>query len=887
MADAKKTLRPFQRHDVDLIKRNNLRVLLASAPGTGKAQPVSAKVLTPEGWKRLGALRVGDEVVDPDGGRGQVLGVYPQGEKPVFRVMTAEGASTRCCDDHLWSVWTRDARKRGRDPSVRPLREIRERVRVGNSGGWSARRWFLPRATPFDHESGPLALDPYLLGVLLGDGCLSAGGVVLSNSEPRIQEAVRARLPPGYVLRAKSPGQTKDFRIAHAGGRRGGQASNPVTEALRSFGLLCRSHEKSVPSAYLWASAGDRLALLHGLLDTDGTCGRRGKASFSSTAEALARAVVHLVRSLGGSATIRDRVTFYTYKGEKRTGRKSWRVMVRLPVNPFRFAEKKAARWVTDGLANGIESVEPAGTEECVCIRVSTQRSLYITDDYIVTHNTPIAVTSLLETGRWSLPALVVCPASVTRNWKREFKSWAPGLRVQVVEDMSTPLDKHANVYVTSWALIDPREMDFHSRGLRAVFADEAHLAKNPDALRSQALYRLTRGNKGLLLMTGTPIVNTRDEMEALTALYGTQPPMIRRLLEDVAPEIPPKKRSYLYIKLRDRAQREYDQADDDFETWLRREKERLLGEGMAEASVERAMAAEAFTKMGYLRRLLGESKVPAAADWIARAVRIGEPVVVFVEHQAALKKLVKSLRAQRIRHAVLEGKTPQKKRQKYIDQFQANRFPVLICTKAGKEGITLHAARHLLFVERFYTSADEEQAEDRIRRIGQTHKTTIWYLHAAGTIDDRLDTIVRSKRVIIRQAIRAESTAETTLSNVEALVRSWEKFIPRDVAVTTLGRGDPLPPLPPPTQAHAIVFTGSRWKTKSAASWCRMHGYLPSKRVGTAGRFRLIVHPIEVFKPREFTAVPVCGDVKVIVGVRLSAKNEKLMRRRLHRMQG
>jgi SNF2 family DNA or RNA helicase len=503
------------------------------------------------------------------------------------------------------------------------------------------------------------------------------------------------------------------------------------------------------------------------------------------------------------------------------------------------------------------------------------------------TGKTPIAVVALLETGRWSLPALVVCPASVTRNWRREFKTWAPGLRTQIVEDMSSPLNKHADIYITSWSLLDPREMEFHARRLHAVVADEAHLAKNPDALRSQALYRLTRGKKGILLLTGTPIVNTRDELGSLQALYGRRPPMIRRLLEDVAPEIPDKKRSYLYVKLRDRAQADYDQAVDDFELWLRREKERRLGEGMADAAVERSMAAEAFTKMGYLRRLVGEAKVPAAADWIARAVRIGEPVVVFLEHQPVLKRLVKSLRAQRIRHAVIEGKTSPKKRQRYIDQFQAHQFPVIVCSKAGKEGITLHSARHLLFVERFFTSADEEQAEDRIRRIGQTHKTTIWYLHAAGTVDERLDSIVRSKRTLIRNAIRAEDTAETTISNVEALVRSWDTFVARKAPLTSLGRGEPLLPLPKPSSTYAIVFQGDRWKVRSAANWCRMHGYYPSKKVGLGDRFRLIVHPVEVFRPREFTAFKVCGDIKIIVGRRISAKNEKLMRARLRRMHG
>jgi SNF2 family DNA or RNA helicase len=504
------------------------------------------------------------------------------------------------------------------------------------------------------------------------------------------------------------------------------------------------------------------------------------------------------------------------------------------------------------------------------------------------TGKTPIAVVSLLETGRWSLPALVVCPASVTLNWKREFKSWAPGLRVQVVGSMSAPLDRHADVYITSWSLLDPREMEFHGRKIKAVIADEAHLAKNPEALRSQSLYRLTRGRKGILLLTGTPIVNNRDELDTLNDLYGSAPPMIRRLLEDVAPEIPPKKRSYLYIRLREKAQAEYDRAVDDFEMWLRKKKEDLLGEGMAESAVERAMAAEAFAKMGYLRRLIGESKAPAAADWIARAVRIGEPVVVFAEHQEVLKRLVRSLRSQRIRHAVIEGKTPTKKRQRYIDEFQANKFPVLICTKAGKEGITLHAARHLLFVERFFTSADEEQAEDRIRRIGQNHKTTIWYLHAAGTIDDRLDAIVRSKRVIIRDAIGSEDTADTEIANVEALVKSWNSFAaPEKRVVTTLGRGEPLPPLPRPPRAYAVVFHGKRWRTRSAAAWCRMHGYLPTSRVKHPDRFKLIIHPIEVFKPKEFTSVRVCKDVRIIVGKRLSARNEKVMRRRLQGQGG
>lgn len=502
------------------------------------------------------------------------------------------------------------------------------------------------------------------------------------------------------------------------------------------------------------------------------------------------------------------------------------------------------------------------------------------------TGKTPIAITSLVETGRWSLPALIIAPASVTHNWKKEISSWAPGFRVQVIEDMSSPIEDDKEIYIISWSLLDPREMELHGLHLKSVVADECHLAKNPDALRSQSLYRLTRRTNGLLLLTGTPIVNTKEELQVLESLFLKKPLLIRRLLEDVAPDVPEKTRSYLYVKLRDRAQAEYDHAVEDFEAWLRKEKERLLGEGLAEAAVERAMAAEAFTKMGYLRRLIGVAKIPAASDWIARAVRIGEPVVVFVEHQAVLSGLSKALRKQRIRHCVIEGKTAPKKRARYIEEFQANHYPVILCTKAGKEGITLHAARHLLFVERFFTCADEEQAEDRIRRIGQKFPTTIWYLHATGTIDDRLDAIVRGKRQLVREVLRTEDTQESDNGNVVELIRGWSHFVaPKVQKVSSLGRGDPLPPLPYPGETHVILFKGARWNPHAAHQWCLMHGYQVQKLVQEEEQVRAQIHPIDVFRPKAFSSEAICKDVKLILGTRLSAYNEKQVRQRLHQI--
>ena len=507
------------------------------------------------------------------------------------------------------------------------------------------------------------------------------------------------------------------------------------------------------------------------------------------------------------------------------------------------------------------------------------------------TGKTCVTIRATVEEYRKTLPAVVVCPASVTQNWRKEIKTWAPGVRVVLITDGTSPLPPQVHphtFYILSWALLDSRGPELKRRGVKCVIADEAHFAKSEVAIRSQSLCDLTDGLNHVLLLTGTPIINTQDDLDMLHRILGSSnPPMVRRLLEDVAPDVPPKRRAYLNVLLSDHYQAEYEHANTEFEEWLYKEKSKLLGSGCAEAEVERVLAAEALAKIGYLRRLVGEAKAQAAVDWIARAVRVGEPVVVFVEHQVALKKISKGLRKQRIRHIILDGSTPNKERQAAVDGFQANEYPVFIGTKAAKEGITLTAARHLLFAERFYTSAEEEQAEDRIRRIGQKFPTTIWFLHAPDTVDDRIDTIVKTKRQIIRTAIGSADIAETALGNTEALIRNWGKHASQQKRpLTELGHGPPLAALPPPHDTHAVIFSGNRWNPESAARWCRMNGYLAVRVHPLEDRIQATIHEANHFVAQKFKTVSVATDIKLILGVRLSRPNEKLIVRAKRRAE-
>jgi SNF2 family DNA or RNA helicase len=479
-------------------------------------------------------------------------------------------------------------------------------------------------------------------------------------------------------------------------------------------------------------------------------------------------------------------------------------------------------------------------------------------------------------------PTLIVAPASVVTNWCREARKWlGRGVKIHAVTDTMSPLPRKgvAHVVVISWGLLSARADEIITMAPQFLVADEAHYAKSEEAQRTIALGRVARACPHVVLLTGTPVINKKAELETLQELFGTtQVPMIRRFLEDVVPEVPPKTRSTLAITLRDADMREYRRAEGEFSEWLERELRTRMSLGEALASAQRALAAEALVKSGYLRRLLGKAKVFAASDWIARAVRLGEPVVVFCEHQEVIKTLQDLLRRQRIGSVLIDGGVSRKDRQAAIDNFQAGRVPVFIGTKAASTGITLTRARNLLFLERYWTSAEEEQAEDRIRRIGQTKPTNIWFIHATGTIDDRIDQIINRKRRLVAQTVGAFQTPDRDEDAVAELISAWNEKVasPFEGQETDLGRGKPLPPIPAPRDVCLLSFKGARWNAASASAWARLHGYPEERVLASVSGVKVQVQPVSKFVGASFTAVPIAGDIKAVIGKRQSRSTQR-----------
>lgn len=367
---------------------NNTLVIADGPAGTGKAQPLDAHLKTPTGWMTMGEVRVGDKLRMPDGSIAPVSAIYPQGEKDIWKLTFSDGRSAECCDEHLWRVycggWS-PAETRWRVVDTTAIRAMLAKPSLSN-------RLYveLPRTEKVDDVELPL--DPYLMGALLGNGHFGKGMLLFSTSDQFMVEEINRLLPPSTEMVHRAD---YGYAIVKRDRRLKG-APNEVLEALRQLELgELHSFNKFIPDIYLTASANQRSDLLQGLLDTDGTVSvPSGTASYSTSSPFLAVNVQYLVRSLGGLASIAIKHPTYTHKGEKREGRVAYQVNIRIADRKSLFRTPRKRELIpdtyqyADSIRLRIEKIEYVGRKEAQCISVDHPDHLYITNDFVVTHNT-------------------------------------------------------------------------------------------------------------------------------------------------------------------------------------------------------------------------------------------------------------------------------------------------------------------------------------------------------------------------------------------------------------------------------------------------------------------------------------------------------------------
>ena len=356
-----------------------LMLAVASGHGIGKAQPKDLLLHTPDGLRKWGDIKSGDFLFDENGNCVKVKSIYEQGFIPVYKIKFDDGSETFACSDHLWNVRGRKER-RNKKEGWRTLKTS-ELIKYGikRSNGVSlAKQWEIPMQGPAQFPTKKVPISPYMLGVWLGDGSRNRGGITSIDSE--------------VIDRIICTGETAKKNYHQSWGIKN------LAARLKDMGILDKySYQKSVPVLYLENDVETRSEVLRGLLDTDGEVNKGGTTIFSSTSNALAKDVVWLVRSLGGKAMMQPSIKKPYYKdgdGNKKLGRDCWRITIQMPAGFQSFYIKRKQERIKPiehrYLARWIESISLIGDMDSMCVKVESETGLYLTNDFIVTHNTAL-----------------------------------------------------------------------------------------------------------------------------------------------------------------------------------------------------------------------------------------------------------------------------------------------------------------------------------------------------------------------------------------------------------------------------------------------------------------------------------------------------------------
>ena len=351
--------------------------VVTGPPKVGKAQKLDSIIYTIDGPKTMGEIQVGDKLCHPDGGYTTVTDIFPQGLTDAYKVDFSDGSSTVCCGNHLWKVKTRFT-----DWKILSTDSIKnEGLRLSDRY-----RWMIPLVDPVRFEYQQLELDPYFMGLLLGDGSFR-GKISFTTIDEELLNHIVKHLDQNYKLTKNkiTYNIVKKPTFKHK--------KNKYVEMIKEHGLWqCSSHTKFIPTQYLYNTVDNRWALLQGLMDTDGSADKKGNCEYSTVSQKLANDIKILVQSLGGLCKVAPRTTTCNGKTFK-----SFRLRIMFNDNRkcFRLTRKVARchKRKKIKLKRRIINIHKLTHKiPTQCISVAALDGLYVTDDFLVTHNTSMCL---------------------------------------------------------------------------------------------------------------------------------------------------------------------------------------------------------------------------------------------------------------------------------------------------------------------------------------------------------------------------------------------------------------------------------------------------------------------------------------------------------------
>lgn len=389
-------------------------LFFGGAAGGGKFVLRLCKVLTPFGWKTAEKMKIGDAIIDIDGGSSKIVGIYPHQNIDTYKFTFSDGASIIVSDGHLWSWW-KSSSKRDLEMSYvlynpdkglrierslhrlntsKQLYEYHKQQEEKQANGKRPYWIIMPLSSPVrftrpnkNRQGEVIRIDPYVMGLLIGDGTLSNGHISITTIDKEIIDYIQSYAENDVVFES---GKSLRFR---------GDKKKELTRQLDSYGLLSHTAEKKfIPENYLFASLDVRYDLMAGLVDSDGYIDDRGHISYTTISDQLAKDVQHLARSLGCKASITSKIPTYTYDGEKKNGQLAYTVWIqgdnaskerfsklsrkRDRIKPFNGGSSEPGRRVV--------SIEPCGKMDGICFAIDHPTGLHVVEDFIVTHNSDL-----------------------------------------------------------------------------------------------------------------------------------------------------------------------------------------------------------------------------------------------------------------------------------------------------------------------------------------------------------------------------------------------------------------------------------------------------------------------------------------------------------------
>lgn len=409
-------------------------------------------------------------------------------------------------------------------------------------------------------------------------------------------------------------------------------------------------------------------------------------------------------------------------------------------------------------------------------------------------------ITAIRRENPGAAPALVVCPASLLENWRREARRFTPQLRVRVHHGSGRDRDAGAfggcDLVITSYGVLARDREIFEGLSWSLLLADEAQHVKNRRTQNARALQAVRADAR--ILLTGTPVENSLDDLQALFAVIlpgymqpippesrgderqwheerirrQAAPYILRRRKADVAAELPPKIEQTVFVELTPEQRALYEAIRASSEQNL----QKLQLAGRPEGQVRMAM----FTELLRLRQVCCDprlvertrraeesAKLAAFLELLDEAVDDGHRLLVFSQFTSLLALVREALREREIEHCVLDGSMSARERQAQVDRFNDSPdIPVfLLSLKAGGTGLNLASADTVVHLDPWWNPAVEAQATDRAHRIGQTRVVTSYKLIAADTVEERVLMMQREKRRLLEDVFEAADAANARLS--------------------------------------------------------------------------------------------------------------------------